>query len=149
MTGRQVLFICVENAGRSLMAEAIFNADPPPGWVATSAGTRPAAAPNPRTGPLLEEIDLRLPEHAPQMLTQEMMEEAGIRVTLGCLDDASCPARLKSLTVRDWGLEDPAHLDDDGFRRIRGKLVDLILGLRTEIVASDRRPTDQVPNPPP
>ena len=40
---RIVLFVCVENAARSLMAESVFNADPAPGWRATSAGTRPWA----------------------------------------------------------------------------------------------------------
>ncbi|HEY6238551.1 MAG TPA: arsenate reductase ArsC, partial [Thermoplasmata archaeon] len=40
------LFVCVENAGRSLMAEALFNAHAPPGWVGRSAGTAPAAAPH-------------------------------------------------------------------------------------------------------
>ena len=138
---RRVLFICVENAGRSLMAEAIFNADPPPGWRADSAGTRPAARPNPRTEPMLREIGLELPAHPPERLTHERMVGAGIRVTMGCLDDASCPARLRSLEVRDWGLDDPARLDDAGFRRVRDQLVERIRHLRTEIVLADRRRT--------
>ena len=58
---RRVLFVCVENAARSLMAEAIFNAHAPEGWVAESAGTRPTACPNPRTGGCLTEIGLSLP----------------------------------------------------------------------------------------
>lgn len=66
MTDKFVLFISVENAGRSLMAEACFNADPPPGWHAVSAGTRPAAAPNPRTQAMLQEVGLSMPGHPPQ-----------------------------------------------------------------------------------
>ncbi len=116
MAGKLVVFICIENACRSLMAEAIFNADPPPGWHATSAGTRPAHAANPRTERMLEEIGLRLPPHPPQLLSAATMEEARVRVTMGCLDDESCPARLKSLELRDWSLPDPAALDDEGFR---------------------------------
>ena len=65
MPDRTVLFVCVENAARSLMAEAMFNANPPAGWRATSAGTQPAAAPNPRTGPMLREVGLELPPHPP------------------------------------------------------------------------------------
>jgi arsenate reductase (thioredoxin) len=142
MPDRIVLFVCVENAGRSLMAEAMFNANPPPGWRAISAGTSPASAPNARTQRMLEEVGLRLPDHPPQLLTNAMIDEARIRVTMGCLDDASCPAHLKGLDLRDWELEDPGRLDDDGFRRIRDRLVGLVQGLRTEIVLGDRRRAD-------
>ncbi len=122
MASRTVLFICVENAARSLMAEAMFNARPPDGWRARSAGTVPAGRPNPRTAPMLREIDLELPAHPPQLLTDEMMTEAAIRVTMGCLDRASCPARLRTLDLLDWALPDPGMLDDDGFRRVRDEL---------------------------
>ncbi len=142
MAEKLVLFICVENSGRSLMAEASFNANPPPGWRAMSAGTRPAGAANPRTKAMLEEVGLALPEHLPQSLTTEMMDRARIRVTMGCLDDAACPAHLKTLELRDWALEDPAHLDDPGFRRVRDQLTALVRGLRTELVLSDRRLAD-------
>ncbi len=136
---RVVLFICVGNSGRSLMAEAMFNANPPEGWTAISAGTSPASSANPRTGPMLRDIGLDLPPHPPQLLTPEMMTQARVRVTMGCLDDASCPARLKTLELRDWSLPDPAHLDDDGFRQVRDQLVRHVKGLRTELVISDRR----------
>jgi protein-tyrosine-phosphatase len=134
-----VLFICVGNSGRSLMAEAMFNANPPEGWTAVSAGTNPAASVNPKTEPMLRELGLELPPHPPQLLTPEMMEQARVRVTMGCLDDASCPARLKTLELRDWALPDPAHVDDEGFRKVRDQLVAHVKGLRTELVISDRR----------
>ncbi len=133
MTDRTVLFVCVENACRSLMAEAMFNADPPPGWRGISAGTSPSTSPNPRTAPMLREIGLEPPGHAPQLLTLPMMEGSKIRVTMGCLDDANCPARLKELDYRDWALPNPASLDDAGFRDVRDKLQRLIEGLRREI----------------
>ncbi|MGD0250399.1 MAG: low molecular weight phosphatase family protein [Thermoplasmata archaeon] len=139
MSHRLVLFICVGNSGRSLMAEAMFNANPPEGWTAISAGTRPATSANPRTGPMLRELGLDLPPHSPQLLTPEMMDSARVRVTMGCLDDASCPARLKTVELRDWQLPDPAQLDDPGFRQVRDRLVGLVRGLRTELVISDRR----------
>ena len=134
-----VLFICVGNSGRSLMAEAIFNANPAEGWTAISAGTNPAGAANPRTAPMLRELGLGLPPHPPQLLTAEMMDQARVRVTMGCLDDASCPARLKTLELRDWALADPAHLDEDGFRQVRDRIAGSVKGLRTELVLSDRR----------
>jgi protein-tyrosine-phosphatase len=143
MPDKLVLFICVENAGRSLMAEAMFNAKPAPGWRATSAGTRPADAPNPRTRAMLEEVGLSLPEHPPRLLSTDLMDQARVRITMGCLDDASCPAGLKTRELRDWLLEDPAGLDDDGFRRVRDRLSTLVRGLRTELVLSDKWAADR------
>jgi hypothetical protein len=58
---------------------------------------------------------------------------------MGCLDDASCPARLKTLELRDWSLPDPVRLDDDGFRQLRDRIAGLVKGLRTELVITDRR----------
>ena len=136
---RTVLFVCVHNAARSLMAEAIFNARAPAGWVASSAGTDPAAAPDPRTGPMLAEIGLPLPSHPPRALTLTAMEEARVRVTMGCLDEASCPARLKELELRDWALPDPTKLDDAGFRQVRQAIVERVDRLRLELTLTDRR----------
>jgi len=134
---RRVLFVCVENAGRSLMAEAIFNAAAPDGWVAESAGTRPAAHPNPRTGRSLEELGLRLPPHAPQSLTPEQMDGAARVVTMGCLDDASCPANLRNRPLTDWALPDPAKLDDAGFRAVRDEIRRRVTALIVEIAGRD------------
>lgn len=135
MTARTVLFVCVANSGRSLLAEAIFNADPPPGWRATSAGTRPASAPHPQTGVVLREIGLSLPPHPPQALTPELLEGSSVRVTMGCLDDASCPARLKALELRDWALPDPAGGSDQTFRDVRDEIRRRVAALRSELAA--------------
>lgn len=142
MERKTVLFICVENACRSLMAEAMFNADPPPGWIAISAGTRPAAEANPRTAQMLAEIGLSLPSHPPTLLTREMMDSAGERVTMGCLDDASCPVHLKGRELRDWALPDPSRRDAEGFRRVRDQLLGHVKGLRTALIVADRTTAD-------
>lgn len=148
MGPRLVLFVCVENAGRSLMAEALFNAHAPAGWRAVSAGTEPAAAPNPRVAAALRELGLTLPDHPPQRLTQEMIESASVHVTMGCLDRASCPARLKAFAPRDWSLPDPARLDDEGLRRVRDNLRDRVEELRRELAAADEaRPPTASPSP--
>jgi arsenate reductase (thioredoxin) len=139
MVEKLVLFVCVENACRSLMAEAMFNADPPAGWRASSAGTRPAVSANPRTRQMLEEVGLSLPGHPPQLLLGELADAARVRVTMGCLDDASCPAHLRTLELRDWGLPDPARLDDVGFRQVRDRLYALVRGLRAELSLQDGR----------
>jgi len=139
MPQKTVLFICVENSCRSLMAEAMFNTKPPEGWTAISAGTKPAVSANPRTAPMLRELGLEIPPHPPQELTPDMMDNAQVRITMGCLDDASCPARLKNLELIDWSLPDPAQLDDLGFRQVRDRLVGYVKGLRSELIISDRR----------
>lgn len=133
MTRRTVLFVCVENAGRSLMAEAIFNATAPAGWVAASAGTQPAAAANPRTREVLQEIGLELPDHPPQLLSTAMVDRAEMRITMGCLDQPSCPASLRGSVSEDWALPDPSRLDDAGFRRVRDEIVRRVSRLRTTL----------------
>jgi arsenate reductase len=122
MTDRIVLFVCVENAARSLMAEAYFNARAPEGWGATSAGTEPAGAPNPRTGPMLEEVGLSLPSHPPRRLTPEEAQGAALVITMGCLDRESCPLYLVPQVTEDWKLPDPARTDDRGFREVRDEI---------------------------
>jgi arsenate reductase len=148
MPEKTVLFVCVENAGRSLMAEAVFNANPPPGWRAISGGTRPAEGPNPRTGRMLAEIGLELPDHPPQLATPELIAASTVRITMGCLDDSSCPANLKILKMVDWALPDPARLDDAGARRVRDEIRERVRGLRAELVLRDRRREPPGPVPP-
>ena len=139
MAEKTVLFICVENACRSLMAEAMFNWNPANGWQAISAGTQPAPSPNPRTEGMLREIGLEMPSHPPQLLTDEMMATSKVIVTMGCLDAASCPAKLKVIEVRDWALPDPAQLDDAGFREVRRDLLSRVEGLRRELALAEKR----------
>lgn len=136
---RTVLFVCVENAGRSLIAEAAFNAHRPPGFVAESAGTEPSAEPHPRTAAMLREIGLEIPGHPPQRLTPQMLEGAAVCVTMGCLDRASCPARLRSRDPEDWGLPDPARLDDEGFRQVRDEIVARVLKLSARLANAGSR----------
>ncbi len=88
---------------------------------------------------MLKEIGLPLPLHPPQLLTPEAMDESRVRVTMGCLDDESCPARLRTRPVQDWALPDPAKLDDVGFRRVRDALAARVADLTRELSRSDRR----------
>jgi len=138
---KQVLFLCVENSARSLMAEAIFNAANPVGWVAVSAGTRPSMWANPRTATMLGELGLELPAHRPQAATPSMIEGAALRISMGCLDDPSCPARLKSLPIRDWKIPNPVDLDDAGFRKVRDLVAVQVNSLLTELGLADVAPT--------
>lgn len=147
MAEKLVLFVCVGNAARSLMAEASFNANPPTGWRAVSAGTKPAAAANPRTAPMLLELGPEPPRHPPTLLTPELSARAEKRITMGCLDDASCPVHLKTLPLEDWALPDPKDLDDAGFRRVRDTIVVRVGELRSELRALERDAAQDVPAP--
>ncbi|MCI4334134.1 MAG: low molecular weight phosphatase family protein [Thermoplasmata archaeon] len=145
-----VLFLCVGNAARSLMAEAIFNAEAPAGWHAESAGTRPAAHANPRLAAMLAEIGLSVPAHAPRAVTPEQSRAADLRVSMGCLDDESCPAYLAMGSIRDWALPDPARLDDAGFRRVRGEIQERVHALVRELTADGApgKGSSSLPEPP-
>jgi protein-tyrosine-phosphatase len=68
-----------------------------------------------------------------------MMAVSKVIVTMGCLDSASCPAKLKVIEVRDWALPDPDKLDDAGFRRVRQDLQARVEGLRRELALADKR----------
>ena len=87
---------------------------------------------------MLAEIGLELPSHPPQPLTTPMMTGSTVRVTMGCLDSEKCPAQLKTLELRDWGLPDPAKLDDEGFRRVRDDLRRRVEELARELSQGDR-----------
>ncbi len=119
---RTVLFVCVENACRSLMAEAFFGREAPKGWSGRSAGTEPAPSPNPRTAPMLKEVGLSMPTHPPRRLTEEMAQEADRIILMGCLDRPSCPAFLYPRVDEDWELPDPGPLPDAGFRSVRDEI---------------------------
>ncbi len=133
---RTVLFVCVGNAGRSMMAEAIFDQLCPDGWRAASAGVAPARATNPLTGPTLAEIGVSLPPHPPQRVTEPMVRDAALCVSLGALDHASCPAWFVRARPRPWAVPDPQYLDAQGFREIReavrSRVEALIAGLRSQ-----------------
>ena len=104
---KKVLFVCVENAGRSQMAEAIARAY---GVDATSAGTMPAPAVNPTVIEAMRERGFNLSSNKPKMLTSQMIEDADYVVTMGCRVESVCP---KPLIVKmekklvDWQIDDP------------------------------------------
>lgn len=85
-----VLFVCVENTFRSVLSEALFNAAPPAGWRAESAGVQPASSLNPVVAELLRELRIPLGPKVPRLVTSEMVAGADRVVTFGCLD--RCPA---------------------------------------------------------
>ncbi len=105
MEGAKVVFICVENAGRSQMAEAFFKRHAPGSLRASSAGTMPAARLNPVVVEAMREVGIEL-SGAPKALTGEDVLPPAKAVSMGCMGGESCPA-FPAGGVEDWGIPDP------------------------------------------
>src|SRR2546422_10329138 len=105
-TKYSVLFVFVEKAGRSKMAEASAQRY---GLKASSAGTVPAPKVNPTVVRAMQEEGIDISRNKPKMLTIEMIEEADLVVTMGCSVEAVCPrpvlAKMRKKLI-DWNLED-------------------------------------------
>ena len=109
----RVLFVCVQNAGRSQLARALYEAR---GGEARSAGSRPAGEVHPVVVEALEEIGIDIGDRAPKALTRDDMEWAELVVTMGCGDE--CPV-IPGKRYIDWNLADPAGLCLDEVRELR------------------------------
>jgi arsenate reductase len=107
-----VLFVCLQNAGRSQMAQALYERR---GGHARSAGTTPAARVHPEVAALMPE----LAERTPKGLEQADAEWADLVVTMGCGD--ACPV-IPGKQYVDWELEDPAGKDLETVRAIRDEI---------------------------
>lgn len=116
--GRRVLFVCVENANRSQMAEAFARIHGGVAVDALSAGSKPSGAINPKAVRFMSELGYDLSTHGSKSL-DEIDGEFDAVVTMGCGD--SCPWVRANLR-EDWSLPDPKHLDDDGYRAVRDEI---------------------------
>ena len=97
-----VLFVCTENAGRSQIAEHLFNVSARGLHEARSAGTRPAKAIHPEIVPVLERRGADASGARPKPLSDDLLEWADRIVTMGCGDE--CPVTGKP--TEDWELPD-------------------------------------------
>jgi arsenate reductase (thioredoxin) len=115
----RVLFVCVQNAGRSQMAEALFTAAAEGRHEARSAGTAPAEHVHPEVVGAMRELGIDLESRVPHELDQADAEWADVIVTMGCGD--ACPY-IPGKRYVDWELEDPVGLPPDEVRRIRDEI---------------------------
>jgi len=139
--GSVVLFVCVENTFRSVLAEALFNTTAPPGWHAESAGVQAATTINPVVIDLLQEIGVRLGPKTPRTATPEMISRASRVVTFGCLD--RCPIGAKD-KAEDWPIPGATGKNMTELRAIRDELQrrveELVVRLpRTVVVKGPKR----------
>ena len=123
-----VLFVCIQNAGRSQMAEALFRRAADGRHEARSAGSRPAAHVHPAVVSVMAELGIDLSGREPHLLDQADMEWADVVVTMGCGDE--CPY-IPGKRYIDWELDDPGGRPLDDVRRIRddiGRRIDSLVG---------------------
>jgi arsenate reductase (thioredoxin) len=117
---KTVLFACVQNAGRSQMAAAFFNALADPRKArAISAGTAPARHVHPEVIQVMQESGIDLSAAQPQRLTPQLAANAQWLITMGCGEQ--CPL-VPGLERQDWPLDDPSGQPLDQVRVIRDEI---------------------------
>ena len=126
----RVLFVCVRNAGRSQMAEALFTRSAGSGHEARSAGSGPADELHPEVVAAMRELGIELGGRTPRRLTAADAEWADVVVTMGCGD--ACPV-IPGKRYVDWELEDPAGKPPAEVRRIRDRILSLTSDLAGEL----------------
>ena len=116
----KILFVCVENAGRSQIAEGFFRKHTKNFEVA-SAGTKPKLDLYPIVTQVMKEIGIDITKQTPKLLSNEMILESFRTVNMGCMDKKSCPS-LFVKDVLDWNIVDPKGKSIEDIRKIRDKI---------------------------
>jgi protein-tyrosine-phosphatase len=114
-----VLFVCLQNAGRSQMSRALFQRAAGDTHHALSAGTTPADHVHPEVVEVMDELGIDLTDRTPQLLTRELAEQADVVVSMGCGDQ--CPY-IPGKTYIDWDLPDPSGRSIDEVRTTRNQI---------------------------
>ena len=118
---KKILFVCVENAGRSQMAEAFFRKYMPKGFEAISAGTKPSTQINPIVLQAMNEIGIDIKNQTPKPISQQIISESEKAINMGCIDKESCPA-LFMKDIIDWQIPDPKGKSIEEVRKIRDQI---------------------------
>jgi len=119
----RVLFVCVQNAGRSQIAQALYEQR---GGEARSAGSKPAEEIHPVVADALEEIGVNTSGRLPKALSRDDVEWADLVVTMGCGD--ACPV-IPGKQYVDWQLADPAGLCLEEVRELRATIAKRVAAL--------------------
>lgn len=134
----EILFVCVQNAGRSQMAAGLTD------WIGAgrvhvrSAGSAPAEVINPNVVAAMAELGIDISKEFPKPITEEAVKAADAVITMGCGD--SCPI-FPGKRYEDWEITDPAKLDLDGVRHVRDEIRGRVTALLGELLPDDQ-PTD-------
>ena len=129
---KKVLFVCVENAGRSQMAEAFANHYGKGKFVASSVGTEPSEKINPLVVEVMKEKGIDISKNKPKLLDKKMIEKADSVFIMGCSVEEVCPAPLLKKSIK-WNLEDPKGKKLEKVREIRDEIEKRVLKLVSEV----------------
>jgi arsenate reductase (thioredoxin) len=128
-----VLFVCLHNAGRSQMSQALFERAAAGRHTALSAGTTPAERVHPEVVEAMHEVGIDLADRRPQLLTRELAEQADVVVTMGCGDQ--CPY-IPGKHYLDWELPDPKGRPIEEVRATRDEIARRVGLLVDELIAA-------------
>jgi arsenate reductase len=126
----RVLFVCVQNAGRSQIAEALFERSAAGRHEARSAGSRPAEHVHPEVVDVMRELGMDVSGRTPHGLERADLEWADHVVTMGCGDE--CPV-VPGKRYEDWELPDPAGRPLAEVRAIRDEIAERVRSLVSEL----------------
>jgi arsenate reductase (thioredoxin) len=122
----RVLFVCLHNAGRSQMSQALFERIAGSHHDARSAGTEPSDRIHPNVVAVMREEGIDLSTRIPQRLTDELARWADVVITMGCGD--ACPV-IPGKKYIDWDLRDPKDLPIDEVRAVRDDIASRVTAL--------------------
>jgi arsenate reductase len=129
----RVLFVCLHNAGRSQMSEALFSRTAAGRHEARSAGTTPGERVHPEVVEAMDELGIDLSGRQPRKLSREDAEWADVVVTMGCGDE--CPY-IPGKRYLDWELTDPKGQSVEAVRETRDEIERRVRALAEELDAS-------------
>lgn len=135
---KTILFVCVENAGRSQMAEGFFKKYAPNGFKTLSAGTKPVSQINPIVVQAMKEVGIDISKQKSKELIDEMIRESDKVINMGCMDKNFCPT-IWLPKVIEWGMEDPKGQSIEKVREIRDEIEQRVKKLVAEITITTKR----------
>jgi arsenate reductase (thioredoxin) len=124
------LFVCLHNAGRSQMSQALFERAVEGRHAGRSAGTMPGERVHPEVVEVMEELEIDLTDRIPKALTTEDAAWADVVVTMGCGD--KCPY-IPDRRYVDWDLPDPKGQAIEAVRATRDEIARRVEALVAEL----------------
>jgi protein-tyrosine-phosphatase len=127
MQSPHILFVCVENTGRSQIAEGFFR-EYANKFDVTSAGTEPKSELNPIVVKVMNEVGIDITNQKPKLLSNKMIQDSFRTINMGCMNKESCPSLFVN-DVLDWNITDPKGKTIEEVRKIRDQIKLEVLSL--------------------
>ena len=127
MQSPHVLFVCIENAGRSQIAEGFFR-EYANKFEVTSAGTEPKSELNHIVVEVMNEVGIDITNKKPKLLSNKMIQDSFRTINMGCMNKESCPSLFVD-DVLDWNITDPKGKTIEEVRKIRDQIKFEVLSL--------------------